>query len=132
MHPSSSDAWWWGMVGWARPVFFQHLPLAFFLRITYQQVILWDAESFCWNFCCAVFYNIVCCAVFDNYVGAITVGGKSYELGLFDTAGQLWIIKSNFAAEEFDNDLVITAGQEDYDRLRPLAYPRLNFLMSCF
>ena len=30
-----------------------------------------------------------CSAVFDNYVAAITVGGKSYELGLFDTAGQL-------------------------------------------
>ena len=30
-----------------------------------------------------------CSAVFDNYVAAITVGGNSYELGLFDTAGQL-------------------------------------------
>jgi len=47
--------------------------------------------------------------VFDNYVAAITVGGKSYELGLFDTAGQ-----------------------EDYDRLRPLAYPRTDVFIVCF
>ena len=31
--------------------------------------------------------------MFDNYVAAITVGGKSYELGLFDTAGQFWITR---------------------------------------
>ena len=37
-------------------------------------------SHFCRNFCSAVF---------DNYVAAISVGGKSYELGLFDTAGQL-------------------------------------------
>jgi len=47
--------------------------------------------------------------VFDNYVAAISVGGKSYELGLFDTAGQ-----------------------EDYDRLRPLAYPRTDVFIVCF
>ena len=28
--------------------------------------------------------------MFDNYVAAITVGGKSYELGLFDTAGEIF------------------------------------------
>ena len=31
-------------------------------------------------------------AVFDNYVAAISVAGKSFELGLFDTAGQLQYI----------------------------------------
>jgi len=47
--------------------------------------------------------------VFDNYVAGLTVGGAQYELGLFDTAGQ-----------------------EDYDRLRPLAYPRTDVFLVCF
>uniref|UniRef100_A0A8C5MVN0 Cell division control protein 42 homolog n=1 Tax=Leptobrachium leishanense TaxID=445787 RepID=A0A8C5MVN0_9ANUR len=38
--------------------------------------------------------------VFDNYAVTVMIGGEPYTLGLFDTAGQ-----------------------EDYDRLRPLSYP---------
>uniref|UniRef100_H3CCD6 Cell division control protein 42 homolog n=1 Tax=Tetraodon nigroviridis TaxID=99883 RepID=H3CCD6_TETNG len=46
--------------------------------------------------------------VFDNY--AVTVmGGEPYTLGLFDTAGQ-----------------------EDYDRLRPLSYPQTDVFLVCF
>ena len=39
--------------------------------------------------------------VFDNYAVTVMIGGEPYTLGLFDTAGQ-----------------------EDYDRLRPLSYPQ--------
>eukprot|EP00079_Xenopus_tropicalis_P017376 XP_004917264.1 PREDICTED: rho-related GTP-binding protein RhoJ isoform X2 [Xenopus tropicalis] len=39
----------------------------------------------------------------------ITVGGKQYLLGLYDTAGQ-----------------------EDYDQLRPLSYPNTDVFLICF
>ena len=47
--------------------------------------------------------------VFDNYAAQVTLNGKAYTLNLFDTAGQ-----------------------EDYDRLRPLAYPATNIFLICF
>jgi len=37
------------------------------------------------------------------------IGGEPYTLGLFDTAGQ-----------------------EDYDRLRPLSYPQTDIFLVCF
>ena len=47
--------------------------------------------------------------VFENYVTDIEVDGQSVELVLWDTAGQ-----------------------EDYDRLRPLSYPDANIILVCF
>jgi cell division control protein 42 len=47
--------------------------------------------------------------VFDNYSAEVTIAGKPYTLNLFDTAGQ-----------------------EEYDRLRPLAYPSTNIFIVCF
>lgn len=47
--------------------------------------------------------------VFDNYVVNLTAGDKSIELGLWDTAGQ-----------------------EEYDRLRPLSYSNANVFLICF
>lgn len=40
---------------------------------------------------------------FDNYVDTICVGGQQFEMTLWDTAGQ-----------------------EDYERLRPLSYPNVT------
>ena len=48
-------------------------------------------------------------AVFENYVADIEVDGKQVELSLWDTAGQ-----------------------EDYDRLRPLSYPDTDIILMCF
>ncbi|SCV03966.1 LANO_0G07338g1_1 [Lachancea nothofagi CBS 11611] len=47
--------------------------------------------------------------VFDNYAVTVMIGDEPYTLGLFDTAGQ-----------------------EDYDRLRPLSYPSTDVFLVCF
>eukprot|EP01121_Diplochlamys_sp_Union-15-3_P009695 TRINITY_DN264_c0_g2_i2.p1 TRINITY_DN264_c0_g2~~TRINITY_DN264_c0_g2_i2.p1 ORF type:complete len:204 (+),score=39.47 TRINITY_DN264_c0_g2_i2:32-613(+) len=47
--------------------------------------------------------------VFDNYVVNLSAGDKTIELGLWDTAGQ-----------------------EEYDRLRPLSYSNANVFLICF
>uniref|UniRef100_A0A6I8N3A8 Ras homolog family member J n=1 Tax=Ornithorhynchus anatinus TaxID=9258 RepID=A0A6I8N3A8_ORNAN len=47
--------------------------------------------------------------VFDHYAVSVTVGGKQHLLGLYDTAGQ-----------------------EDYNQLRPLSYPNTDVFLICF
>ncbi|XP_035523520.1 rho-related GTP-binding protein RhoF [Morone saxatilis] len=48
-------------------------------------------------------------SVFEKYVTTISLGGKEIKLNLYDTAGQ-----------------------DDYDRLRPLSYQEANLILVCF
>ncbi|XP_059400419.1 rho-related GTP-binding protein RhoF-like [Carassius carassius] len=48
-------------------------------------------------------------SVFDKYVTTVSYGGKDIQLNLYDTAGQ-----------------------EDYDRLRPLSYQEANLVVICY
>ncbi|KAK7120876.1 hypothetical protein R3I94_020757 [Phoxinus phoxinus] len=48
-------------------------------------------------------------SVFDKYVTTVSYGGKDIQLNLYDTAGQ-----------------------EDYDRLRPLSYQEVNLAIICY
>merc|ERR1712080_813820 len=47
--------------------------------------------------------------VFDNYAVTVMIAGQAYTLGLFDTAGQ-----------------------EDYDKMRPMSYPQTDVFLVCF
>lgn len=47
--------------------------------------------------------------VFDNYLASVMIDGEPIKLGLWDTAGQA-----------------------EYDRLRPLSYPQTEIFLCCF
>lgn len=57
----------------------------------------------------ATYKQVYVPTVFENYVADVEVDGKHVELALWDTAGQ-----------------------EDYDRLRPLSYPDSHVILICF
>ncbi|KAK2165984.1 hypothetical protein NP493_1344g00004 [Ridgeia piscesae] len=60
-------------------------------------------------FCRGEFPEYYVPTIFENYVSELQVGNQTVQLALWDTAGQ-----------------------EDYDRLRPLSYPDTDVLLLCF
>ena len=56
-----------------------------------------------------IFPEVYVPTLFEDYVADIEVDNKQVELALWDTAGQ-----------------------EDYDRLRPLSYPDTDVILMCF
>ena len=53
--------------------------------------------------------HVIFFQVFDNYTVTVDIAGEPYTLGLFDTAGQ-----------------------EDYDAIRPLSYAHTDVFLICF
>lgn len=77
--------------------------------------------------------------VFENYVADIEVDGKQVRLVLKKVLLlfsrdllKISFSKKPFIRTQVELALWDTAGQEDYDRLRPLSYPDTDVILMCF
>lgn len=62
--------------------------------------------------------------VFDNYCHCRLINGKPVNIALWDTGE-----RDTYNGPCY---LFVLAGQEDYDRLRPLSYPQTDVFIVCY
>src|SRR6476661_6313686 len=67
--------------------------------------------------------------VFDNYAANVMVDSKVINLGLWDTAGTHTLASIPSLCAHTHR---LHAGQEEYDRLRPLSYPQTDVFIVCY
>ncbi|KAI1699671.1 ras family domain-containing protein [Ditylenchus destructor] len=87
-----------------------------------------------------VFPEVHIPTVFENYVADINVDDKPkiriFWCIPFKSEFGLWPYRSTLDYYKICFSVVLTlwdtAGQEDYDRLRPLSYPKTDVLLICF
>lgn len=82
--------------------------------------------------------------VFENYVADIEVDGKQVRIHSSSlrcssraseplcNLSETMLTESFFRLQQVELALWDTAGQEDYDRLRPLSYPDTDVILMCF
>ena len=80
--------------------------------------------------------SIKCVVVGDGAVGKtcllITYSKDEFPSEYVPTIFDNYSVKVQIAEETYTLELFDTAGQEDYDRLRPLSYPNTSVFLVCF
>ena len=79
---------------------------------------------------------VKCVVVGDGAVGKtcllITYSKDQFPLEYVPTIFDNYSVKVPIAEETYTLELFDTAGQEEYDRLRPLSYPNTSVFLVCF
>nr|XP_006628361.2 PREDICTED: rho-related GTP-binding protein RhoC [Lepisosteus oculatus] len=107
--------WNWHLESWELHPNMSVLPPSLSDMTTIRKKLVIVGDGACGKTCLLIVFSkdqfpeVYVPTVFENYIADIEVDGKQVELALWDTAGQ-----------------------EDYDRLRPLSYPDTDVILMCF
>ncbi|KAJ4902244.1 hypothetical protein Rs2_16195 [Raphanus sativus] len=95
----------YGSVRWEISIRENHACEAYFLRVIKMGAM--EKDGYTLRFCCNPLWTVP--TVFNNFSANVVVNGATVNLGLWNTAGQ-----------------------EDYNRLRPLSYCGADFFILAF